>query len=253
MTRDKRKTNWPALLVLLALTGAVVMVAIRYEPNVTAQNPPSVVEAVVIGQTRVTIPTWQLFTVGNIWQLVSANRKLDTNYMPTLVDAPVAHANGDYKVSLSITSYLKQLVDDASKDGVQLMLSSAYRSATDQQAIYDEYLNMRGQQYVHDYVAIPGASEHQTGLAVDISTVSPSCLASGDSCSLDAPSIAWLRANAADYGFIERYPEGKQSITGIAGEHWHYRYVGIPLAKALSSSGVTLDEFVKQVAPGYAN
>lgn len=252
MTREKPKTSWAALLVLVAFTGATVMLAIRFEPNASAQNPPSIVETVTIGQNRLAVPNWQLFTVGNIWELVSAAHKLDTAYVPTLVDSPVAHANGDYKVSPIIASYLKQLVDDASKDGLQLMLSSAYRSASDQQAVYNEYLSMRGQQYVHDYIAVPGASEHQTGLAVDVSTVSASCLTSGDNCSLDAPSIAWLRTHAADYGFIERYPEGKQSITGIAGEHWHYRFVGIPLANALASSGMTLDEFVTQAAPGYA-
>lgn len=252
MTRDKPKTNWAALLIFIAFTGAVVVLAMRLEPKVSALNPPSVVETVAIGQTRVAVPTWQLFTVGNIWELVSAAHKLDTNYTPSLVDSPVAHASGNYTVSPIISSYLKQLVDDASTDGVKLMLSSAYRSATDQQAIYDEYLAMHGQQYVHSYVAVPGASEHQTGLAVDISTVSASCLASGDNCSLDAASIAWLRTHAANYGFIERYPEGKQSITGIAGEHWHYRFVGIPLAKALTISSTTLDEYVQQTAPGYA-
>jgi D-alanyl-D-alanine carboxypeptidase len=132
------------------------------------------------------------------------------------------------------------------------MFSSTYRSALDQRVIYDTFQSLYGKEYVHDYVAVPGASEHQTGLAVDIATASRDCSVDANACSLDADAMAWLRAHAADYGFIERYPSGKQSITGVAGEHWHYRYVGVPLAKALDGAHMTLDEFVQQTAPGYA-
>lgn len=246
----QRRTNFVAILLLLAIAGGAAVYALRLEDQTVQPKTSSVVATVAIGQKQLTIPSWQLFQVGHMWELVSASHLLDTNYVPSLVPAPVAHVTGDFAVSTTMAPSLVALFEAAKHEGVTLMLSSAYRSATDQQALYNEYSAMYGKQYVHDYVALPGASEHQTGLAVDIAALTSSCVATGTACSLDAPAVAWLRTHAADYGFVERYPEGKQSITSIAGEHWHYRYVGVPLAQALTAAGMTLDEFVQQTAPG---
>lgn len=213
---------------------------------------PTVVSTVNVDKTRLHIPAWSLFQDGNTWSLTSAERTLNTSHIPQLTPAPVAHTAGDIRVAQSIASPLTQLFDAATSDGVSLMLSSAYRSPDDQEEIYTFYLRLYGQSYVNSYVALPGASEHQTGLAVDIASYSNDCATSANNCSLDYNAIGWLQKNAAQFGFIQRYTAGKQSITGVAGEAWHYRYVGIPLAAFLSETGLTLDEFVEQAAPGYA-
>jgi D-alanyl-D-alanine carboxypeptidase len=132
------------------------------------------------------------------------------------------------------------------------MISSAYRSLQDQQATYDSYVAECGTACANQYVLPVGASEHHTGLAVDFSSASDQCAADSDDCSLGASAVTWLADNAWRYGFIHRYPEGKQSITGVAQESWHYRYVGIVMAKAMHGSGLTYDEVVQQLAPGYA-
>lgn len=215
-------------------------------------NQSNVVATAEIGGSKLHIPDWSLFSDGNLWSLVNREAKLSPNFTPRLVTAPIDHTGSNMRVAVSMVPKLKSLYAAAAKDGVKLMLSSAYRSVKDQQEIYNSYLTTRGQAYVDSYVALPGTSEHQTGLAVDISSYSSECRTQAAACSLDFSAITWLRNNAADYGFIQRYPAGKQSITGVAGEAWHYRYVGTELANLLTANNLTLDEFVNQIAPGYA-
>lgn len=210
------------------------------------------VSTATVSNAAIHIPTWSLFQDGNIWSLTSKHRQLDTDHVPNLVAAPVAHTAGDIQIAKQIVPQLTGLFKAAATDGTPLMISSAYRSPNDQQEIYDFYLRAYGQQYVNSYVALPGTSEHQTGLAVDIASYSNDCAASANNCSLDYNAIRWLQKNATRFGFIQRYPTGKQSITGVASEAWHYRHVGVPLATFLFETGLTLDEFVEQAAPGYA-
>lgn len=213
---------------------------------------PTLVSTVTLDNQLIHIPTWTLFHDGNIWSLVSADRQLGSSYTPELVATPVPHTAGDVQIAKTIAPPLTALFAAAKANGVPLMVSSAYRSPEDQQEIYDFYLRAYGQSYVNSYVAFPGKSEHQTGLAVDISSFSNDCSLNAGNCSLDYDAILWLRQNSSRFGFVQRYPSGKQSITGVAGEAWHYRYVGVTLAKFMESTNLTLDEFVQQAAPGYA-
>ena len=87
-------------------------------------------------------------------------------------------------------------------------------------------------------------------MSVDLASASGQCEADSDDCALTQAAISWLSENAPRFGFIQRYPEGKQPITGVAFEPWHYRYVGVTLATAMSQSELTLDEVVEQIAPG---
>ncbi len=223
--------------------------------SVSAQlaSEPTHVGTARTGDFSINIPSWELFSRGDMWSFVGKQRTLPSTYAPQLATVSVEHTSGSNQVARSIVSPLQSLFAAAAADGSPLMLSSAYRSTSDQQAIYDAYLKMYGQKYVDSYVALPGASEHQSGLSVDIASKSNECARSAAGCSLDYEAIVWLADNATHYGFIQRYPAGKQSITGIAGEAWHYRYVGTALASFLTSTGMTFDEFVQQIAPGYAN
>lgn len=214
----------------------------------------STVDRVAIDGNEVIIPSYQLFKNDGIWSLISKQRPLGDATKPALVLSPIPHGDSDdpMLVSVRIVRQLTALYSAAQADGVDLMVSSGHRTREAQQALFDLYLTTRGREFTATHVSPAGASEHQTGLAVDFSTASLQCAADSDKCELTYQAISWLADNAPQYGFVQRYPMGKQSITGIANEAWHYRYVGKTLAVALTNTGLTLDEFVVQVAPGYA-
>lgn len=183
------------------------------------------------------------------WAYVAPSSPVGKSYTGvSLKDfSQLPHAPG---VSVHLSSLagkaLENLFSDARRAGHPLALSSAYRSVSDQQALYDSYVVRHGREYTERYVAQPQTSEHHTGLAVDISDYSAGCLVSADDCSLSSASANWLATYAPLRGFILRYPDGKESITGVAYEPWHFRYIG-PAAQQLTKSGLTLDEFVQKV------
>lgn len=127
------------------------------------------------------------------------------------------------------------MASDASKDGIYLNIVSGYRSYETQSYLYESYCARSGKQEADRFSARPGHSEHQTGLAMDINSVYDSFA--------DTAEAKWLANNCWKYGFIIRYPKGKENITGYKYESWHIRYVGKELAKVLTQSGQTLEEY----------
>lgn len=126
--------------------------------------------------------------------------------------------------------------------GLDFSVQSAYRSFDSQTGVYDDDVARNGQAYADTDTARPGHSEHQTGLAVDISAVPARC--SLAACFADTPQGQWLAANAWRFGFLLRYPADKVAVTGFTFEPWHFRFIGVPLAAHLHSTGVTtLEEF----------
>lgn len=95
------------------------------------------------------------------------------------------------------------------------------------------------------YSAVPGHSEHQTGLAIDVSGSDGKCAASD--CFAGTPEADWIAQHAPEYGFIIRYPEGKEAITGYKYEPWHIRYVGVDIAKDIAAQNLTLEEYFNAV------
>ena len=141
---------------------------------------------------------------------------------------------------------LERLVIDLEEDtgSHDLLITSGHRTVAEQQEIWDYYLNINGEAYVNAYVAKPGFSEHNTGLACDVSFYTD------DGASIPVSEYEhgwWLAANCAREGFIRRYPEDKVDITGIANEPWHFRYVGIPHARICSSRNWCLEEYIEGV------
>lgn len=123
----------------------------------------------------------------------------------------------------------------AEKDGQYIYLNSGYRSYSSQESIYNEYVYYYGYAYAEAQAARPGHSEHQTGLAIDVTNSSGYFTGS--------TQAAWMHANCDDYGFILRYPEGKTDKTGYNAEAWHIRYVGKELAQKITASGLCLEEY----------
>ena len=123
----------------------------------------------------------------------------------------------------------------ANEEGLSIYVVSGYRSFSTQDGLYNRYVARDGQAAADTYSARPGHSEHQTGLAIDVNSVSYSFA--------NTPEGQWLAANAHRFGFIIRYPENKQSITGYMYEPWHIRYIGKALAPLVYDSGLCLEEY----------
>ena len=144
------------------------------------------------------------------------------------------------------------MIDAAVTDGVTLLVSSAYRSYAVQQQTYQYWVSVNGQQVADQLSARPGYSEHQTGLAIDFASPEGCRL---EECYRDTLAGQWLAKNAPRYGYILRFPDGRQSVTGYRFEPWHYRYVGVQIAQEYVSSGAkTFEEFIGTgAAPNYAS
>lgn len=125
---------------------------------------------------------------------------------------------------------------DAAKQNIRLSIVSGFRSYEYQRTLYNNYVARDGQKAADTYSARPGYSEHQTGLAMDINNASSSFN--------NTKEAKWIADNCVKYGFILRYPKGKENITGYQYESWHVRYLGKELAKEVADSGLTLEEFL---------
>ena len=140
-----------------------------------------------------------------------------------------------------------QLRDALLKQGIQIELDSVYRSVARQQEIVKEFTEKYGTDYVRQYVAVPGYSEHHTGLAVDICLmVDGKVIDDNDEMIAQKEIFAKIHPLLADYGFILRYLPGKENITGYSYEPWHFRYVGKDAAKEISRKGLTLEEYMTE-------
>ncbi|MGO1538400.1 MAG: M15 family metallopeptidase [Leucobacter sp.] len=146
---------------------------------------------------------------------------------------------------------VEDFVAAASEAGHSVWIISAYRDYSTQVGLYNNYVARDGADAADTYSARPGHSEHQTGLTVDLDNHGDCYLSS---CFGDTPAGSWLAEHAAEYGFIVRYPDGKQDVTGFMPEPWHFRYVGPELALEMQNTGVTtLEEFFElPPAPDYA-
>ena len=129
----------------------------------------------------------------------------------------------------------KMFADAKAEKNLDMWVCSGYRSYTVQKNLYNSYVSRDGVKNADRYSARPGYSEHQTGLAFDINYA--------DSRFTGTAQAVWLAENAHKYGFILRYPEGKESVTGYMYEPWHYRYIGVENAEKIYASGLTLEEY----------
>ncbi len=130
----------------------------------------------------------------------------------------------------------EQLRTDAAAQGLDIYLGSGYRDYAFQVECYNSIVDGYSKEYADTISARPGHSEHQTGYTIDCNTI--------DETFDDTPESAWLAEHCWEYGFILRYPEGKEDITGYAYESWHIRYVGIDHAKEIWEQGITLEEYL---------
>mgnify|MGYP000780094562 FL=1 len=145
---------------------------------------------------------------------------------------------------IEVKPYIEKLIYDANNNGINIIVDSAFRSGNYQQMILDKVISEKGNE-AYKLVALPGTSEHQTGLAVDFAIYENGIY--NDDIKEDDKEAIWLKDNAWKYGFILRYPKGKEDITGFNFEPWHYRFVGLELAFELYQTNQTLEEYKKCV------
>ncbi len=173
---------------------------------------------------------------------ISKNETL-TASKPEMFQAPAAAAPVPEKFLMDKTaaSYLELLFERGRSQGVFLYGVSGYRSYARQKAIYEESVRKNGAAHAAKYIAPPGASEHQSGLAMDVSI--PALNFQLEEVFDTTKEGKWLKQFAPLYGFIIRYPKGVSHITGYAYEPWHIRFVTKPLAIYLSKTHLTLEEY----------
>ena len=176
-------------------------------------------------------------------RLVNQESLLPSDYIPEdLVKIKVKKTSSS---SIQMCGFVSDALDtmfaDALNDGITLYAHSGYRSYQTQKTMYNNRLEKNGGKD-DGVVAYPGASDHQTGLGIDV--ISKAWIGKRFNAEFAKTEEAqWMAAHCADYGFVIRYPEGKEDITKIIYEPWHLRYVGMEAAKYMTSMGLTLEEF----------
>lgn len=179
----------------------------------------------------------------NGWNLIMVN---DEYHVPQNYAVELTQLDNGERVDKRIYPALQEMFDAAEEDGVYMVVAEGYRTQEDQQELMDEkvqeyqekvLLKFVAKWCAEKWVAVPGTSEHQLGIAVDIN-------ADGVH-SAGSEVYAWLAEHAHEYGFIQRYPEDKTEITGINYEPWHYRYVGEDVAAEIYEEDICLEEYIE--------
>ena len=178
----------------------------------------------------------------NGWNLILVNRN---SYIPDDYKVELTELSNGEKVDSRIYPELQEMFNDARAQGYGLFVREGYRTQEEQQQLMDEKIEAyenegksksEAKKLAEQWVAIPGTSEHQLGIAVDINA---------DTTKSSSDDVySWLAENAHKYGFIKRYPSDKTDITGVINEPWHYRYVGKEAALEIYSQGMCLEEYI---------
>ncbi len=178
------------------------------------------------------------------WKLILVNKD---NYIPKDYKVKLLTLSNGKKVDARIYPKLQQMFDAARASGINLHVAEGYRSEEEQEDMMEEKIESfieegksegEAKKLARKWVALPGTSEHQLGIAVDINSQisTPS-----------GPLYSWLANNSYKYGFILRYPPNKVSITGVKYEPWHFRYVGKSAAAQIHRQGICLEEYVENL------
>lgn len=195
--------------------------------------------------TRASDPSWD---PDSIHVLVNRQNPLEpADYEPQDLVVPEVRVSTENQQLLRLLAAdaLEKLFAAIQDEGMELALTSAYRPYDQQLALYRDRHAQQGTEATDEGMARPGYSEHQTGLAADVISIdNPECI-HGD-CFADTPEGRWVAQHAHEFGFIIRYPEGAEEITGYQYEPWHLRYVGEETAAEVFEEGLTLEEYWEQ-------
>lgn len=231
----KRKSAVPAMAGVIALAALLYLfhgsISGSVPDTVPADTPPLLQE---------NQPEETASQAG--WERILVNR---WNPIPADYKVTLTHLKNGQAVDSRMYPSLQKMFDDARSAGILPSVTSSYRTAAQQQQILEEkisdyqaegYSPTEAKTLAEKWAAIPGTSEHQIGLAVDIST---------ENSHIQDASVVWdwFRQNCHQYGFILRYPENKTTLTGVIHEPWHFRYVGKEAAREIMQRGICLEEY----------
>ena len=257
MRRNHRRIILIAAIIIVVLGSGVTVFALHASPKKPA---PVATKTTVTAKTTVassTPPPTSTPTTP-----ASSCNSSTTHNDPTSIDVmvnkkhcliPIDYAPTDLvsmdgaTISAKAAPSFDAMIKAAASAGIDLTVTSSYRSYATQQSVYAGWVAESGQAAADTYSARPGYSEHQTGFAVDLG-------ANGETLSNfnGTPAANWLIANAATYGFIERYPSGYEAITGYEDEEWHYRFVGTTVAEDMQAKGIkTLEQYWNMAGGDY--
>ena len=226
------------------------------KPNGENDDTNSTVSTTPIDTTPKPVQLGDFKGDANYNRLILVNNKnplpADHDYNANLTVAPLSYKKGStdeiYRMfDKDMWPYLKAMMDAARADGIDIGIISAWRSYDTQRILFEDkvkrlmnsgYSKEAAEKEAATCIALPGTSEHHTGLAVDFNSTNQSFE--------NTKTFTWLKEHAADYGFILRYPNDKMDITGgIIYEPWHWRFVGISVAKEMNSLDMCLEEYLE--------
>lgn len=241
------------LFIVTVILFVVVFVLTRFTKpadDKTAEVSETASETTIV--TTETTAEEDNVDIDNQWAMFLVNNEnpLPDNY-DSMIKTKLVHTSWrEYYMDDRMADYMINMIAAAAKDGINLEVVSAYRTIEYQQQNFDNSVQQRmdnGMTYDEAYadtakeVAFPGKSEHNAGLSADI--MSDEYTSMDDDGFKNTKAYEWLSQHAAKYGFILRYPEGKEAETGIIYEPWHYRFVGIYYANEIKNSGLCLEEY----------
>lgn len=227
-SKKKRRKYWKVIVILFLVWFAAGVI----------QNDilPLLLESIGANADSHMIP------VSEEWNLIVVNR---WNEIPKDFSISLTELSNGQKVDSRIYPDLQEMFDAMRAEGIYPIVREGYRTAEEQQEILEEriqrymnegYSRSKAERTAKKWVAVPGTSEHQLGIAVDINA--------DKTQSSNEDVYQWLVNNAYKYGFILRYPQGKEDITGAEYEPWHYRYVGAEIALELYQNQICLEEYL---------
>lgn len=228
MATKKTKGKWIVKLLKAAVTAYLLLILCQ-----------------MIGNAYSRLSITHKIPVPEEWNLIVVNR---WNELPEDYEVELTELSNGQMVDSRVYPYLQEMFDAARAEGIYPIVREGYRTAEEQQEILDDkiqiyinqgYSQVKAERTAKEWVALPGTSEHQLGIAVDINADKSKCS--------NEDVYGWLAENAYKYGFVLRYPPGKQKITGTSYEPWHYRYVGEEAAKEIYERGICLEEYFKQM------
>lgn len=208
----------------------------NYKANVETNVKTTIKKNITIHLNPYDIHKGNLILVNKNFPLCQQNTKNDVAFVP------VSNTNSEILLAATAANMLEQLML-LCKVGKDIIPVSGYRSLQEQEQIFADSMREHGEVFTLKFVALPNHSEHQTGLAIDVAE-------NTENIDFICPVFPYegicqeFRMKAARYGFIERYSEGKEEITGISHEPWHFRYVGYPHSEIIKNNDYSLEEYI---------
>lgn len=227
-----------AALVLFVLVWGLTTLVMKIFPKA---DPEPVVQAAVSSEKSSSAAETNPYLI-----LVNKTTPIDKDYVPASLRVLNVDSTREIQMVDTAAAAMEKLFAAAHADNVILTAVSGYRDYATQEEVHTDEINANGEKEANEISAEAGKSEHQTGLVVDVSTAGLDY-----DLTTELGSTAegkWIAAHAAEYGFIIRYPEGKESTTGFSYEPWHLRYVGVEAATEINKKDITLEQYLESLS-----